>query len=140
MTTKIAYLSRSEHFCASHRLHNRELSDDENRELYGKCNNLNGHGHNYNLEVILRGAINPRTGMIVNLCDLKKDIEKAVLDKLDHKNIDLDVEYFKDVVSTAENIAVFIWEQLKQTMSKPELLYKVKLYETAKNVAIYKGE
>ena len=140
MGERVAYISRSEHFSASHRLHSVHLSDEENKVLYGKCNNLNGHGHNYHFEVVVRGPIDPVTGMVMNLCDLKSDIETAVLEKLDHKNLDLDVEYFKNVVSTAENISVFIWEELKKEMKNPELLYEVKLHETSKNVVIYRGE
>ena len=78
--------------------------------------------------------------MVMNICDLKSDIEKAVITQLDHKNIDLDVPYFKDVVSTTENVAIFIWKQLKMVMKKPEFLYEVKLHETAKNVVIYRGD
>ena len=139
MAKRSGYLVRHEHFSSSHRLHCKQLSDEENEKLYGKCNNPNGHGHNYNLEIVLYGEINPKTGMIMNLSDLKKEI-KLVLDHLDHKNIDLDVDYFKDIVSTAENISVFIWEQMKKTMSQPDLLYEVKLYETERNIAIYRGE
>lgn len=136
----IAYLTRREHFSASHRLHSQMLNDEENKTLYGKCNNPNGHGHNYNVEIVLRGEINPKTGMIMNICDLKRVVKVAVLDQLDHKNIDLDIEYFKEIVSTAENIAVFIWKQMKKTMIHPELLYEVKLYETERNIVSYKGE
>ena len=134
------YISRTEHFCASHRLHSNKLSDEENREIFGKCNNPNGHGHNYILEVVIFGPVDPITGMVMNICDLKSDIEKAVITQLDHKNIDLDVPYFKDVVSTTENVAIFIWKQLKMVMKKPEFLYEVKLHETAKNVVIYRGD
>ena len=140
MADRIGYLIRCEHFCSSHRLHSKTLTDEENKNLYGKCNNANGHGHNYNLEVVLRGKISSETGMIMNLCDLKNEIKIAVLDQLDHKNLDLDVEYFKDVVSTAENISVFIWEQMKKTMSHPEFLFEIKLFETDRNIVVYRGE
>ena len=138
MVDRTAYLVRCEHFSSSHRLHCKTLSDKENIDLYGKCNNLHGHGHNYNVEIVLFGKIDQKTGMIMNLAILKKEI-KAVLDHLDHKNLDLDVDYFKEVVSTAENISVFIWERMKETMSQPDLLYEVKLYETDRNIVIYRG-
>jgi len=139
MAAKSGYLIRCEHFSSSHRLHSKALSNEENEMLYGKCNNINGHGHNYNVEIVLYGLIDPTTGMIMNLTDLKKEV-KVVLDQLDHKNLDLDVAYFKDLVSTAENIAVFIWEEMRKIMTHPDLLYEVKLYETDRNVVIYRGD
>ncbi|XP_025077605.1 6-pyruvoyl tetrahydrobiopterin synthase-like isoform X2 [Pomacea canaliculata] len=127
----VVYISRSEVFSASHRLHSHQLSDEENRKLYDKCNNPNGHGHNYKVEVVVRGPVDPVTGMVINLSDLKKYIDESVMSVLDHKNIDKDVPYFKDVVSTTENIAVFIWNNLVKHI--PEgLLYEVKVYETDK--------
>ncbi|XP_065200937.1 6-pyruvoyl tetrahydrobiopterin synthase [Planococcus citri] len=136
----IAYLSRIESFSACHRLHSPFLNEKDNLEEYGKCNNLNGHGHNYSLEVTLKGPVNPKTGMVENLNELKRAINSAVMDVLDHKNIDKDVPYFQNVVSTTENVAVFIWKNLKLHLQKPSLLYEVKVYETNKNVIIYRGE
>jgi 6-pyruvoyltetrahydropterin/6-carboxytetrahydropterin synthase len=92
----VVYLSRIETFSAAHRLHSPFLSIEENEKLYGKCNNPNGHGHNYKVEVIVKGEVNPLTGMVMNLEDLKKCIKIAVMDILDHKNLDHDVPYFKD--------------------------------------------
>ena len=100
----VVYISRAESFSACHRLHSKELSDEENQTMFGKCNNPNGHGHNYKVEVIVRGGVHPITGMVINLTDLKKYIHEAVMEPMDHKNLDLDVEYFRDTVSTAENI------------------------------------
>uniref|UniRef100_A0ABM5EQJ9 6-pyruvoyl tetrahydrobiopterin synthase n=1 Tax=Pogona vitticeps TaxID=103695 RepID=A0ABM5EQJ9_9SAUR len=115
------------------------LSDEENQKLFGKCNNPNGHGHNYKVEVTVRGEIDPTTGMVINLTDLKDYMEEAIMEPLDHKNLDKDVPYFADVVSTTENVAVFIWENLHKRL--PEgTLYKVKVYETDKNIVVYKGE
>lgn len=130
------YLTRIESFSACHRLHCTSLSDEENRKIFGKCNNVNGHGHNYKVEVTVTGPMDPMTGMIVNISDLKKLIQTWVMDLLDHKNIDLDVEYFKDKVSSAENIAKFIFDQLRIHNSFPNevTLHSVKLYETEKNV------
>ncbi|KAL7981611.1 hypothetical protein Chor_005699 [Crotalus horridus] len=115
-----ARVSRRAAFSASHRLHSPSLSDEENRKLFGKCNNLNGHGHNYKVEVTVQG-------------------EEAIMEPLDHKNLDKDVPYFADVVSTTENVAVFIWDNLQKCLPTGTL-YKVKVYETEKNIVVYKGE
>ncbi|KAI6178525.1 6-pyruvoyl tetrahydrobiopterin synthase [Aphelenchoides besseyi] len=127
-------LSRRETFSAAHRLHNPDLSAAENRALYDKCNNENGHGHNYEVKVTLRGPIDSKTGMVYNLADLKMDM-KSILDHLDHKNLDKEVKFFKKNVSSVENIAYFFLHALKKRMSKPELLYKVKVKETENNSA-----
>ncbi|EXX78356.1 hypothetical protein RirG_015610 [Rhizophagus irregularis DAOM 197198w] len=126
----IVYLSRIETFSAAHRLHSPSLSDEENEKLYGKCNNPNGHGHNYK-------------GMVMNLEELKECIKITVMNVLDHKNLDHDVPYFKNIPSTSENLAVFIWYNIKDYLSEKShegKLYEVKLYETEKNVVIYRGE
>ncbi|XP_047375596.1 6-pyruvoyl tetrahydrobiopterin synthase isoform X1 [Sciurus carolinensis] len=117
----------------------KSLSDEENLKLFGKCNNPNGHGHNYKVVVTVYGEINPVTGMVMNLTDLKKYMEEAIMKPLDHKNLDLDVPYFADVVSTTENVAVFIWENLQKFLPVG-VLYKVKVYETDNNIVVYKGE
>ncbi|KAH9503236.1 hypothetical protein Btru_068518 [Bulinus truncatus] len=134
----IVYVQRSESFSACHRLHSPSLSDEENRMTYGKCNHINGHGHNYKVKVTLKGQTDPITGMVINIVDLKKYMEEAIMSVLDHKNIDKDVAYFKDHVSTSENIAVFIWQSMKEKVGN--LLYEIKINETDKNVCIYKGE
>lgn len=134
----IAYITRKESFSASHRLHNPSLSEEENRSIFGKCNNKNGHGHNYAVKITVCGPVDPITGMVMNLTDLKKHIN-SVLEPLDHKNLDLDVPYFLDFCSTAENISVYIWNRLSKLL--PEgLLYEVKINETGKNSAYYRGE
>eukprot|EP01112_Ceratiomyxa_fruticulosa_P012400 TRINITY_DN3430_c0_g1_i1.p2 TRINITY_DN3430_c0_g1~~TRINITY_DN3430_c0_g1_i1.p2 ORF type:complete len:136 (-),score=24.11 TRINITY_DN3430_c0_g1_i1:280-687(-) len=134
---KKAILSRRETFSSSHRLHSRSLSEQENKEIFGKCNNPNGHGHNYVLEVMLYGPIDPVTGMVMNLSDLKKILQDEVLDVLDHKNLDLDVSGFQDKPSTTENLAVWIWEKLAK---KVPLLHEVKIHETENNIVIYRGD
>ena len=110
--------------------------------IFGKCNNEQGHGHNYVLEVTVVGEPNPVTGMVVNISDLKVWIKEAVLDILDHKNIDKQVEYFRDggVVSTTENLAVFCWNQLNPIVIEHARLYKVKIWETEKNIVEYMGK
>uniref|UniRef100_A0A6I8NDW5 6-pyruvoyl tetrahydrobiopterin synthase n=1 Tax=Ornithorhynchus anatinus TaxID=9258 RepID=A0A6I8NDW5_ORNAN len=117
----------------------KSLSDEENLKLFGKCNNPNGHGHNYKVVVTVQGEIDPVSGMVMNLTDLNRDIEEAIMKPLDHKNLDRDVPYFANVVSTTENVAVYIWESLQRFL--PEgALYKVKVYETDKNTVVYKGQ
>jgi len=130
------YLKRREHFSACHRLHSDLLSDEENVQIFGKCNNKNGHGHNYNIEITVAGEIDPRTGMVMNLTDLKQYIKEAVLDVLDHKSLDLDVPAFKGTISTTENLAVFIWNSLCPKMAKG-MLYEVIIHETENNIVIY---
>ncbi|XP_038073181.1 6-pyruvoyl tetrahydrobiopterin synthase-like [Patiria miniata] len=137
---RVVYVSRAESFSACHRLHSPSLSDAENKTLFGKCNNPNGHGHNYRVEIILKGEVDPVTGMVLNLTDLKQYMKKAIMDPLDHKNIDKDVPYFQNVVSTAENIAVFIWDQVRKELPNPGLLYEVKLHETNNNIVYYRGD
>ncbi|KAF8563515.1 hypothetical protein P879_09936 [Paragonimus westermani] len=139
--THSCYLTRIEHFSACHRLHSLHLTDTENRHTFGKCNNPNGHGHNYKLEVTLFGPVDPKTGMVMNLTELNSVIQRNVLDFVDHKNLDKDVDYFRDnsVVSTTENLAVFIWNQLLLSIPRT-VLHEVKLWETDKNVITYRGD
>ncbi|XP_034240042.1 6-pyruvoyl tetrahydrobiopterin synthase [Thrips palmi] len=136
----IGYLTRKEIISACHRLHSPQLSDEQNKETYGKCNNFHGHGHNYVIEVTLRGPIDRATGMVMNINDLKIYMKKAIMDTMDHKNIDKDVPYFKDVVSTTEHVAVFVWDGLKAQLPQPEILYEVKIFETEKNIIRFRGE
>jgi 6-pyruvoyltetrahydropterin/6-carboxytetrahydropterin synthase len=135
----LVYLTRRTTFSSSHRLHTPALSDEENRRIFGKCNNPNGHGHNYVLEVTVRGEPDRHTGMVMNLVDLKKVMEEEVIDRVDHKHLNLDVPVFKDLVPTAEVMAVVFWKLLEQKLPGG-LLYEIKLWETENNVAIYRGE
>ncbi|XP_076221144.1 6-pyruvoyl tetrahydrobiopterin synthase purple isoform X4 [Nomia melanderi] len=116
------------------------LSEEENKNVYGKCNNYWGHGHNYTVEVTVRGPVDSVTGMVMNLSDLKSYMKTILMEQLDHKNLDKDVLYFKDVVSTTENVAIYIFNELKNLMPNPKLLYEVKIYETDKNIVVYRGE
>lgn len=134
----VASVTRIECFSACHRLHSPSLSDKENLDIYGKCNNLNGHGHNYRLEVTVRGPVDPVTGMVINISELKRLIQCQVTDVLDHKNIDKDVAYFSNVVSTTENIAIFAWRRLRESLPA-QLDLRVLLHETDKNVVTYSG-
>ncbi|NWX29212.1 PTPS synthase, partial [Notiomystis cincta] len=141
-SARLARLSRSVTFSACHRLHSKSLSDEENLKLFGKCNNPNGHGHNYKGEElisILAGGIDPVSGMVMNLTDLKQYMQEAIMEPLDHKNLDKDVPYFSEVVSTTENVAVFIWDSLQKLLPQG-VLYKVEVHETEQNIVVYKGE
>lgn len=132
-------LTRRVTFCAAHRLHSEALSPEENRRIFAKCNNPHGHGHNYVLEVTVRGRIDPKTGMVMNLTDLKQTIEEAILQRVDHKHLNLDVPWFHHVNPTAENMAVVFWNELVDRL-RPNELYEIKLYETENNIVVYRGE
>lgn len=134
----IGYLARRESFSASHRLHSPHLSDEENARLFGKCNRANGHGHNYVLEVTVRGPIDPATGLVMHLSDLKRILREEVLPKVDHRHLNLDVAEFAALNPTAENIACVVWQWLLPSLGG--LLHEVKLQETEKNTVIYRGE
>ncbi len=136
----VLYLTRRATFSASHRLHSPELSEEENRRIFGRCNHPNGHGHNYVLEVTVRGEIDPRTGMVMNLADLKLIIQERSLDVVDHKHLNLDLPVFQKLVPTTENLAVVFWRLLEPALPRQNLLYEIKLHETENNVAIYRGE
>ncbi|CEF66287.1 6-pyruvoyl tetrahydrobiopterin synthase [Strongyloides ratti] len=135
----IVYLKRNETFSASHRLNSNKLSEEENKKIYSKCNNFHGHGHNYEVTVTLKGSVNETTGMVYNLADLKNEM-KIVIDILDHKNIDKDIDYFKDIVSTTENLTIFFWNEMKKIMKNGDLLYEIEIKETNKNIFCYRGE
>jgi 6-pyruvoyltetrahydropterin/6-carboxytetrahydropterin synthase len=129
-------VSRKEHFNAAHRLHNPEWSDEVNRQVFGKCNNPNYHGHNYELVVSLIGEPDPNTGYLFDLKVLSDMIKEHVLTKLDHKNLNLDTQYFKELNPTAENIAMVIWRILRQQIDSA-LELKITLYETERNFVEY---
>ena len=129
-----AYLTISTHFSAAHRLAHPDLNQEENTEIYGKCARPNGHGHNYHLEVTVKGEIHPRTGMIVDLSALNQVIEDLVTEPLDHTFLNKDIAYFAKVVPTAENIAVYISNILQQPVRELGAeLHKVKLIESPNN-------
>lgn len=132
------YITRREVFSSAHRLHNSDLTDEENHNLFGKCNNPNGHGHNYTLEVIVAGEIDERTGYVVDLKELKTIIIDNVIKKVDHKHLNHDVDFLDGINPTTENFAVKIWDQLVDKIPSGKL-YSVKLYETENNYIEYKG-
>jgi 6-pyruvoyltetrahydropterin/6-carboxytetrahydropterin synthase len=137
--TPIIYITRRARFSACHRLHNQKLDAATNKQIFGKCNNPNGHGHNYQLFVTLKGKADPKTGMLLNLTQLDEIIEKNIINKFDHKNLNLDVSEFADIITTAENICFVIWQILEDKLPTT-FLYEVKLLETENNFAIYRGE
>jgi len=127
---------RKEHFNSAHRLFNPAWSDEQNDKIFGKCNNPNFHGHNYELIVKLTGEIQPETGYVFDLKILSDIIKRDVLDIFDHKNLNLDVDYFKNLNPTAENIAVVIYDILRPQIDK-KLELKIKLFETERNYVEY---
>lgn len=127
---------RKEHFNAAHRLHNAHWSDERNKEVFGKCNNPNYHGHNYDLEVKVIGEVDPDTGYVMDTKILKEIIKKNVLDRYDHMNLNLDVSDFKELNPTAENIAMTVYSNILKDL--PEgLELKIRLYETERNIVEY---
>ena len=129
-------VSRREHFNAAHRLHNPAWSAEENERVFGKCNNPNYHGHNYELIVSLTGEPDSQTGYLFDLKVLSDLVRKHILSKFDHKNLNLDTEYFRDLNPTAENIALIIWRILRQQIDEKFEL-KITLYETERNFVEY---
>ena len=133
------YLTRKTEFCASHRLFNPKFSPEKNKQVFGLCNNPNGHGHNYVLEVTVRGEVEVETGMVLDLKVLKKIITQEIIDKVDHKNLNVDVAFLKGVIPTAENVAIKFWEILEPKIHNGHL-HEVKLFESERNFVIYKGD
>ena len=126
-------------FNAAHRVHNPELSDLENARLFGKCNNPNWHGHNYVLEVSVRGAVEDKTGYVMDLARLKEVVGREVIDKVDHHNLNLDVDFMQNVIPTTENLAVGIWRILVKAIA-PSQLVLIRLWESENNSVEYSGE
>jgi len=131
-------LGRRYKFSASHRLHSKKLSEQENRTVYGKCNNPYGHGHNYVLEVCVSGAVDPATGMIANLVDLDGFVEREVLEPFDHKLLNEEVAAFRENVPTTENLCMEIYRRLKRFPKAK--LERVRVEETSNNAFEYAGE
>ena len=133
------YVTRREVFSAAHRLYNEAWSDEKNALVFDKCTNERGHGHNYTLEVVVAGDVDPETGYLIDLKKLKAIIHEEVIDLVDHKHLNFDVEFLKGIIPTAENIAIAIWHRLVNKIPAGKL-YSIKLYETENNYAEYKGE
>lgn len=135
------YISRKETFCAAHKLSRKEWDETKNKEVFGACSNPNWHGHNFELTITLKGKPNKDTGFVVNLKEVGKIMQEKVISKVDHKNLNLDVDFMKNIMPSTENFAIGIWEQLYEPIFKLGAeLHCVKLVETNKNEVRYYGE
>lgn len=134
------HITRRERFNAAHKLFREDWSQQKNAEVFGKCSNPNWHGHNYELYVTVKGDINPETGFVIDLKELRDIINREVIDKLDHKNINIDVDFMQGKMASTEVLAVEIWNQLVKPISNTgAVLHSVKLYETENNFVEYYG-
>ena len=134
------YITRKFHFSSSHKVSNPALSDEENLRIYGKCANPNGHGHNYILEVTVAGEIDPAIGYVMDLKELNRLVELKLIDKVDHKNLNADVDFLAGVNPTTENLVTHFWHQLESSINNSSRkLYSLKLFETEKNIVEYRG-
>lgn len=134
------YLTRRERFSAAHRMFRPDWSDEKNREVFGKCSNPNWHGHNYVLWVTVKGEISGDQGFVINMDILKRIIQDNVISKLDHRNMNIDVDFMKGKIATTENLAVAIWDELKgEVEAQGIMLHSVKIEETENNFIEYYG-
>lgn len=139
----MVYISRKEHFNAAHRLFNPAWSKEKNLEVFGPCANDNWHGHNFDLIVTVKGSPDPETGFVVDMKKLSTLIRNEITDKLDHKNINLDVDFMKDKLASCENLIIEIWKILEKHLpeiTKRGVLHSIRLYETPRNYVEYFGE
>jgi 6-pyruvoyltetrahydropterin/6-carboxytetrahydropterin synthase len=135
----MVFLTRKAEFSASHYYHNPEFTPEENQRIFGKCNNPNGHGHNYTLEVTVKGQVDPRSGFVVDLKELKDIMNREVIDALDHRFLNKEVPEFSSAIPTTENLAISIWDRLKAKLNVAEL-HRVRVYETPDLFVDYYGE
>jgi 6-pyruvoyltetrahydropterin/6-carboxytetrahydropterin synthase len=134
------YLTRRERFSAAHRMFRQDWTDDKNRKIFGKCSNPNWHGHNYELFVTVKGELSEKLGFVINIDTLKQIILEKVTNKIDHKNINLEVDFMKGRIATTENLAIAIWDQLKPFIEKEGAqLHCVRIEETENNSIEYYG-
>lgn len=133
------YLTRVYEFAASHRLYNPELTESENSEIYGKCANRNGHGHDYLLEVTVKGTPDARTGMLIDMALLDQAVEERLLQFVDHKHLNFDVPFLEGINPSAENLVVAFWNEVEPAIPGPASLYRLRLRETSKNICEYFG-
>ena len=132
-------VSRKAHFNAAHRLHNKNWSDEKNHKVFGKCNYQNYHGHNYELIVSVTGKINPETGYVMDMGELKKIIKNEIEERLDHKNLNLDIPHFSNNIPSAENICIYIYNILRENIDA-QYKISIRLYETPRNFVEYSGK
>jgi 6-pyruvoyltetrahydropterin/6-carboxytetrahydropterin synthase len=135
----MVYLTRKAEFSAAHYYHNPEFSAEENQRIFGKCSNLNGHGHNYTLEVTVKGEVDARSGCVVDLKELKDVMHREVIDAMDHRFLNKEIEEFRDQIPTTENIAISIWNRLQPKLRVAQM-HRVRLYETPDLFVDYYGE
>jgi len=132
-------LTRIYYFSAAHRLHNDKFSDKKNKEIFGKCNNPKGHGHDYYVELTVKGEISSDTGMIINIKDLD-NVATDIIDELDHKRLDIEIEYFTKASASGENIAKYLWRRLTDKIPGPACLFHIRLWETSENFFDYEEQ
>jgi 6-pyruvoyltetrahydropterin/6-carboxytetrahydropterin synthase len=135
----MVFLTRKAEFSASHYYYNPEFTPEENQRIFGKCSNPNGHGHNYTLEVTVKGQVDPRSGFVVDLKELKDIMNHEVIDALDHRFLNKEVPEFSKAIPTTENLAISIWDRLKPKLNVAEL-HRVRVYETPDLFVDYYGE
>jgi len=135
---KMVYLTRIYRFCAAHRLHNPRLSDEENRRIFGKCNNPHGHGHNYTLEVTVAGQPDPKTDCLIDIVAFDNALQEKVIDRFDHVHLNLDTEEFRELNPSSENMVKVFWGLLEDCF-QPAHLYRLRLWETSKSYFDYYG-
>jgi 6-pyruvoyltetrahydropterin/6-carboxytetrahydropterin synthase len=135
----MVFLTRKAEFSASHYYHNPEFTREENQRIFGKCNNPHGHGHNYTLEVTVKGQVDPRSGFVVDLKELKEIMNREVIDALDHRFLNKEVPEFAQAIPTTENLAISIWDRLKAKLRVAEL-HRIRVYETPDLFVDYYGE
>lgn len=134
-------VTRKVRFCSAHRYHREDWTPEKNREVFGACNNPYGHGHNYELEVTIRGSVDPITGMVINLRQIDEILQEKVVERFDHRHINEEVEGFTDTIPTTENLAVYIWKLIEPEFEKEEVkLSRVRLREDSFLYAEYFGE
>ena len=133
------YITRKETFSAAHRLSRPDWPEEQNREVFGKCSNPNWHGHNYELYVTVKGEVSPENGFVANLSEVSAVIKTYVLDKVDHRNLNLDVDFMKDKICSTENLVAGIWDELEPYLPKGVYLHGIRLYETPRIFVEYFG-
>jgi 6-pyruvoyltetrahydropterin/6-carboxytetrahydropterin synthase len=134
----MVYLTKIMHFSASHRIYNPNFTNEENNKIFGQCANINGHGHNYELEVIVAGEPNPDTGYVIDLKQLKDIIQKEIIDKFDHKNLNIDVKELDGIIPTSENLVILFWNILENKFPNSNL-FRIRLSENFTSRVEYYG-
>jgi 6-pyruvoyltetrahydropterin/6-carboxytetrahydropterin synthase len=137
----MVYITRRERFCAAHKLYREEWSPEKNLEVFGKCSNPNWHGHNYDLYVTVKSNPNPETGFVVDYRVMSEIIQEKIINKADHRNLNLDVDFMKDKMTSTENLAIAIWEELEAPFREiGVILHSIRIQETENNSVEYFGK